>query len=170
MEKRKAIDVGIRLGISNSMVAVMDGNDPRMIPNRAGSILTPSAVWFDPRGNLQVGTEAKERTLCGDLDNGAIEFLLTMGGGPEAKKVFARTGREMLPEELSAEVLKSLRTDVYASMSGKIGSAAISVPAAFNLPQSKAMQRAAELAGFASASLVLVPHSSLSCGHRSLNS
>jgi molecular chaperone DnaK len=157
MAIRSTIDFGIDLGTTNSTIAVIDGVDARVIPNKAGSTVTPSAVWINPRGNLQVGTEAKERTLCGDRANGATEFKLSMGGGDEAKIVFARTGRAMLPEQLSAEVLKSLRTDVYSSMGEEVGSAVITVPAAFNLPQSKATQAAAELAGFAVAPLMLEP-------------
>ncbi len=170
MAIRSTIDFGIDLGTTNSTIAVIDGIDARVIPNKAGSTVTPSAVWINPRGNLQVGTEAKERTLCGDLENGAIEFKLSMGSGAEAKKVFARTGREMLPEDLSAEVLKSLRTDVYASMNEEVGSAVITVPAAFHLPQSQATQLAAERAGFAVAPLLLEPvAASLAYGIQSEN-
>lgn len=157
MTERRTIDFGIDLGTVNSMIAVMDGGHPRMIPDKAGSTLTPSAVWMNPRGHLQVGTEAKERILCGDLENGAIEFRLSMGSGAEAKKIFARTGREMLPEDLSAEVLKSLRTDVYNCLGEAIEAAVITVPAAFELPQCQATQLAAERAGFAVAPLTLEP-------------
>ncbi len=157
MTERRTIDFGIDLGTVYSMIAVMDGGHPRMIPDKAGSTLTPSAVWMNPRGHLQVGTEAKERILCGDLENGAIEFRLSMGSGAEAKKIFARTGREMLPEDLSAEVLKSLRTDVYNCLGEAIEAAVITVPAAFELPQCQATQLAAERAGFAVAPLMLEP-------------
>lgn len=157
MATRSTIDFGIDLGTTNSTIAVIDGTDARVIPNKVGSTVTPSAVWINSRGNLQVGQEAKERTLTGDFDNGDIEFKLRMGLSNEGKKVFVRSNRQMLPEELSAEVLKSLKTDVLTSMGEEIRASVITVPAAFELPQNKATQQAAELAGFAAAPLLLEP-------------
>lgn len=157
MTTRTTIDFGIDLGTTNSTIAVIDGTDARVIPNKLGSTVTPSAVWINPRGNLQVGQEAKERALTGDWDNGDIEFKLRMGLGTEGIKVFARGERQMLPEQLSAEVLKSLKTDAYANMDEEVKAAVITVPAAFELPQNRATQRAAEFAGFALAPLLLEP-------------
>lgn len=141
--KRTTIDFGIDLGTTNSTIAVIDGTDARPIQNKAGSVITPSAVWIDKRGSLHVGAEAKERALTDDPDNGDLEFKLRMGMRLEGKKVFVRSGREMLPEELSAEVLKSLKTDVQTNMGEEVRAAVITVPAAFELPQTAATRRAA---------------------------
>lgn len=154
---RSTIDFGIDLGTTNSTITVIDGTDARVIPNKAGATVTTSAVWIDRRDRLHVGREAKERTLTGDWDNGDLEFKLRMGLGAEGQKTFARSGLVMLPEQLSAEVLKSLKTDVNAAMGEQLISAVITVPAAFEHPSTKATQKAAKLAGFESAPLLLEP-------------
>ncbi len=154
---RTTIDFGIDLGTTNSTIAVIDGTEARVIPNKANSGITPSAVWIDKRGNLHVGDEAKQRALSDDQPNGDLEFKLRMGMGAEGKKAFARSGRELLPEELSAEVLKSLRLDVQTSMGETVRAAVITVPAAFELPQTDATQKAAQLAGFVRSPLLLEP-------------
>ncbi len=138
--KRTTIDFGIDLGTTNSTIAVVDGVDAKPIPNKAGSVITPSAVWIDKRGNLYVGEEAKAHALKDDPENGDLEFKLRMGSC-ELKK-FVRSGREMLPEELSSEVLKSLKMDVQTSMGEEVRAAVVTVPAAFELPQTAATRRA----------------------------
>jgi len=141
--ERMTIDFGIDLGTTNSTIAVVDGVDAKPIPNKGGSVLTPSAVWIDKRGNLHVGEEAKGHALQDDHENGDLEFKLRMGMREGGSKTFVRSGREMLPEELSAEVLKSLRTDVRTSMGEEVRVAVVTVPAAFELPQTAATRRAA---------------------------
>ena len=133
---RTTIDFGIDLGPPNSTVAVIDGIDAKGIPNKGGSGITPSAVWIDKRGSIHVGQEPKLHALVDDADNADLEFKLRMGLGDEGKKVFARSSREMLPEELSAEVLKSLKTDVRSNMNEDLRAVVITVPAAFENPQS----------------------------------
>src|SRR5688500_8954470 len=113
--ERTTIDFGIDLGTTNSTVAVIDDIDAKPIPNTLGSAITPSAVWIDKRGAVRVGLEPKQRALVDDPENADIEFKLRMGLGADGKKSFLRSGREMLPEELSAEVLKELRRDVMSS-------------------------------------------------------
>jgi molecular chaperone DnaK len=154
---RTTIDFGIDLGTTNSTIAVIDGTDAKVVPNKAGSGITPSAVWIDRRGALHVGAESRERALVDDGENGVLEFKLKMGMGAEGRKIFARSGRELLPEELSAEVLKSLKMDVQSSMGEQVRAAVITVPAAFELPQTNATQKAAQLAGFARSALLLEP-------------
>jgi molecular chaperone DnaK len=154
---RTTIDFGIDLGTTNSTIAVIDGTDAKVIPNKAGSAITPSAVWIDKRGSIHVGQEPKLRALVDDPDNADLEFKLRMGLGPEAKKTFARSRREMLPEDLSAEVLKSLKMDVQSNMGEEVRAAVITVPAAFENPSTSATMRAAKLAGFALSPLLLEP-------------
>ena len=141
--KRLTVDFGIDLGTTNSTIAVLNGDDVTTIMNSAGSVVTPSAVWIDKRGNVHVGAEAKERTLTEDPDNGDIEFKLRMGTRGEGDKLFARSGKVMSPEALSAEVLKSLKLDVQTSHGENVYAAVITVPAAFELPQSSATRRSA---------------------------
>jgi len=155
--QRTTIDFGIDLGTTNSTIAVVKGTEAEVIPNKIGSAITPSAVWIDKRGNLHVGQEAKERALNSDPQNADLEFKLRMGLDAEGKKVFARSRREMLPEDLSAEVLKSLKMDVQTNSGEEVLAAVITVPAAFELPQTQATQRAAERAGFTHCPLLQEP-------------
>jgi molecular chaperone DnaK len=151
---RITIDYGIDLGTTNSTVALLVGTTPEVIPNKDGSLLTPSALWFDKRGKMYVGREARARHID-DEDNAAVEFKLRMG--QQWQKAFQRNGRKMLPEEMSAEVLKSLKTDVHMSKGEDLKAAVVTVPAAFELPQCEATRRAAELAGFVLSPLLQEP-------------
>ena len=155
--QRTTIDFGIDLGTTNSSIAVLDGIDARVVPNKGGSGITPSAVWIDKRSSIHVGQEAKLRALVEDQENADLEFKLRMGLGEEGKKTFARSGKTMLPEDLSAEVLKSLKMDVRTGMGEDVVSAVITVPAAFENAQTSATQKAAQLAGFKHSPLLLEP-------------
>ena len=142
---RLTIDYGIDLGTTNSSIAVFDRTGPRIIRNNENEQFTPSAVWIEKNGALRVGRAAKERALS-DPRNGAIEFKLMMGKAHTTS--FQNQNRSFKPEELSAEVLKSLKEDVMRSNNGEIlDSAVITVPAAFDLPETEATRRAAQLAG-----------------------
>ena len=156
--QRTTIDFGIDLGTTNSTIAVIDGIDAKVIPNKFGSTITPSAVWIDKRGSIHVGQDPKQRALINDPDNADVEFKLRMGLGAEGKKKFLQSGREMLPEELSAEVLKSLKTDIQTNMGEELRAAVITIPAAFENPQTNATQKAAKLAGFPLSPLLLEPY------------
>ncbi|TDD93520.1 Hsp70 family protein [Actinomadura rubrisoli] len=151
---RTTIDFGIDLGTTNSAIAVLNGVDAKVFKNIDGSETTPSAVRVDQRNRLYVGREAKERSEQ-DPENTSVEFKLRMGtaGGP---KVFKDAGRSMGPEQLSAEVLKSLKRDVE-SVGDEVAAAVITVPAAFELSACEATKRAAELAGLAQAPLLQEP-------------
>lgn len=156
MAKRTTIDFGIDLGTTNSTVALVTGTSMDVIPNQMGSALTPSAVWIDKRGELRVGQAAKDK-IEDDPDNAVAEFKLRMGLGTQGAKSFRRSGRSMLPEELSAEVLKSLRADVLQQKQEDLRAAVITVPAAFDVPECNATQRAAKLAGLDTAPLLQEP-------------
>ncbi|MFO1163113.1 MAG: Hsp70 family protein [Reyranellaceae bacterium] len=156
--RRTTIDFGIDLGTTNSSIAVADGHGARIIPNKLGAGITPSAVWIDKRGNLHVGDEAKRRALDDDPYNAAVEFKLRMGmAGDGMEKHFVGSDRLFTPEALSAEVLKSLRTDVRTAMDEDVQSAVITVPAAFEQPATAATQNAAMLAGITRCPLLLEP-------------
>src|SRR5436190_1641098 len=106
---RSAIDYGIDLGTTNSAIAVLNGGQVEVIRSGEGFEYTPSAVYVDRNGGLIVGRAAKEQ-LEKDSENAFGEFKLQMGKSQEYR--FARNGRTMQPEEVSAEVLKSLKSEV----------------------------------------------------------
>src|SRR5213083_1635743 len=105
---RTTIDFGIDLGTTNSSVAVLKGIATEIIKNNAGSDVTPSAVAIDKRGAVQVGLQAKNRILEAP-DDAYVEFKRRMGS--DHTYHFKSSGQTRKPEDLSAEVLKSLRAD-----------------------------------------------------------
>ncbi len=151
---RTTIDYGIDLGTTNSSIAVLAGTEVKVFRNNDGFEYTPSAVWIDKSNRIHVGLLAK-RYLEEDPENSCCEFKLQMGTNTAYK--LAASGRQMLPEELSAEVLKSLKADVRRDTGEDIPTAVITVPAAFDLPQSAATKRAGELAGLADCPLLQEP-------------
>jgi len=152
--ERATIDFGIDLGTTNSSIAVLKGTMTEVFRNNEGQELTPSAVWIDDKGRLYVGSRAKERYMY-DEENARIEFKLQMGTSHTFP--FAASSRKMTAEELSAEILKSLRGDVKQYTGEEVIAAAISVPAAFELPQCEATNKAAQLAGLSSSPLIQEP-------------
>ncbi len=157
--ERQTVDFGIDLGTTNSEIAVLEGTTPRIIRTNENAEYTPSAVSFDKRGRLRVGQEAKNQKTSKDETEQAdirLRFKLSMGH-PEPLKAFKVNGKQMTPEELSAEVLKKLRADVQRREGEEVVSAAISVPAVFEFPQCSATDRAAKLAGLLSSPLVQEP-------------
>lgn len=152
--ERTTIDYGIDLGTTNSSIAVLSGITTEVFKNNEGQEITPSAVWIDSKGRLAVGRLAKQR-LGYDEENAKAEFKLLMG--ESHIYTFAECNRQMTPEELSAEILKSLRGDVQVHTGEEIISAAIGVPAAFELPACKATDKAARLAGLSYSPLIQEP-------------
>lgn len=153
--RTKTVDFGIDLGTTTSIIAHCEGNDTPIIPNLISNRnFTPSAVAIDEDGNAVVGEAGKRQTLF-DPENAAAEFKLNMG--MNKKYFFKDSGREMLPEELSAEVLKDLKNSVYKQLDMKVNSAVITVPADFGPIQNKATKKAAELAGFKFTPIIMEP-------------
>jgi molecular chaperone DnaK len=151
---RPTIDFGIDLGTTQSCIAVFDGTRTRLIKNNCDQDFTPSAVYIKPDGQLYVGWIALHRSIE-ESEDIATEFKMQMGTDFEFR--FNRSGRIMRPEELSAEVLKSLKRDVSQHLGEDIRAAVITVPAAFNLAQCDATRRAANLAGLETAPLIEEP-------------
>ena len=151
---RLTIDFGIDLGTTNSSIAVLEKSGPRIIRNNDNQQFTPSTVWVDKNAALRVGMSAKERVFS-DPENGAAEFKLMMG--KDYTKRMARLDRSFRPEELSAEVLKSLKDDVKRETGEDLSAAVITVPAAFDQPESEATRRAAQLAGITLSPLLQEP-------------
>lgn len=151
---RQTIDFGIDLGTTNSAIAVMDGVEPMIIKNNKQQDITPSAVGFTKAGALQMGDNAK-RLQLGSPKDAYTEFKRRMGS--DEVYSFPATGKRLRPEDLSAEVLKTLKGDVERARGEIVQAAVITVPAAFELHQCDATRRAAELAGFSTSPLVQEP-------------
>ncbi|WP_250280881.1 Hsp70 family protein [Frankia sp. CiP1_Cm_nod2] len=144
---RDTIDFGIDLGTTNSAIAVVNDGTVTVIKNNDGWETTPSAVWIPKPGVVHVGRRARDRSE-NDPENVAAEFKLEMGLA-DARRRFAKAAVELTPQQLSAEVLRSLRADAahqYDNVPPEV--AVITVPAAFALNQNKATVDAAALAGF----------------------
>ncbi|MFY9269694.1 MAG: Hsp70 family protein, partial [Candidatus Manganitrophaceae bacterium] len=152
---RETIDFGIDLGTTNSSIALWTGNGQiQVFKNLEQSESTPSAVYVDPKGAIRVGMRAKDAAFH-DRNNVFFEFKQQMGRPTD--HVFARSRRKMKPEELSAEVLKSLKADVKRRLNEDLEAAVITIPAAFDKTEIYATNRAAELAGFSISPLFLEP-------------
>ena len=151
---RTTIDYGIDLGTTNSAIAVLKGVATEIIKNNADGDITPSAVSIDKKGALQVGQRARNRGIDAPED-AYMEFKRRMGSDHIYQ--FRSSGQSRSPEELSAEVLKSLRADVQQRVGELIEAAVITVPAAFELHQCEATRRAAQLAGFRESPLLQEP-------------
>jgi molecular chaperone DnaK len=146
--------VGIDLGTTNSTAAVFDGEKVTLIRNSQGATLTPSVVRLDARGGVTVGARAR-RFLESDPGNTRSEFKRLMGTAQAID--FAAAKAKKKPEELAAEVLRSLRADVKEHLGFLPARAVVSVPALFELPQSAATSEAARLAGFEKVELIQEP-------------
>lgn len=151
---KRPLYVGIDLGTTNSTVAVFDGKELTLIRNREGSVLTPSVVRIDARGNVLVGARAR-RFLDTDPENTRGEFKRLMGTAHQLE--FRASGISRRPEELAAEVLKSLRQDVADQLGVAPDRAVVSVPALFELHQTAAASEAARRAGFERIELIQEP-------------
>lgn len=153
---RTTIDYGIDLGTTNSSIAMVSGAGTEVIKNNIDADITPSAVYINRAGNLWVGQNARSKTTDERTEDDVfLEFKRRMGTGFEY--VFRASGRRMRPEDLSAEVLKSLRADVAQKKGEDLSAAVITVPAAFELHQCDATKMAAEIAGFKTAALLQEP-------------
>ncbi len=134
--------IGIDLGTTHSLVAVWKDGAPRLVPNALGHALTPSCVGIDDDGSVLVGEAARERLQTHPQRTAAL-FKRYMGS---ARTV--RLGdRDYRPEELSALVLRSLKTDAEAFLGEAVTEAVVTVPAYFSDAQRKATRIAGELAG-----------------------
>jgi molecular chaperone DnaK len=138
------INFGIDLGTTNSCVAQAAGGEVRVIQNNDQMNVTPSVVRVLKSGSLMVGRRAYN-ALAEDPENVALEVKRLMG--QRYAKTFPASGRVMTPEEISAEVLKSLLADARRRTGEEVRAAVVTVPAAFTALQCEATARAARLAG-----------------------
>lgn len=153
--KNDSIDYAIDLGTTDSVISYFNNGKPVIIKNyKTGDDFTPSAVLIDNNNNVRVGADARN-ALVEDGKNAVSEFKHNMGFPVPFK--FENSSRVMLPEELSAEILKELRVSVFSQYGVSIDHAVICVPANSNPIKTKAVNDAANLAGFRSYSLILEP-------------
>jgi molecular chaperone DnaK len=151
---RTTIDFGIDLGTTNSAIAVLKGVGTEIIKNNADADITPSAVSIDKKGAVLVGQRAKNK-IYDFPDDAYIEFKRRMG--TDHVYAFRSSGQNRKPEELSAEVLKSLRADVQQRLGEIVEACVVTVPAAFELHQCDATRKAAQAAGFKESPLLQEP-------------
>lgn len=136
--------IGIDLGTTNSVVAVIEGGQPIVIPNREGARTTPSVVGITKKGERLVGELAKRQAVA-NPDNTVASIKRKMG----QKSKVQMAGKKYSPQEISAMVLQKLKEDAEAYLGEKIEEAVITVPAYFEDAQRQATKDAGKIAGLA---------------------
>jgi molecular chaperone DnaK len=134
--------VGIDLGTTNSVVAVMEAGEPTVIANSEGSRLTASVVGFNKNGERLVGSSAKRQAIV-NPERTIISIKRKMGTA-EKHKI---DDKSYSPEEISAMILQKLKADAEAYLGEKVDAAVITVPAYFNDAERTATKNAGEIAG-----------------------
>ncbi len=135
--------LGIDLGTTNSVAAIMEGGEPTIIPNAEGTRTTPSVVAFKEDGERLVGELAKRQAVK-NPDRTISSIKRKMGSDHKVKI----DDKDYTPEEISAMILQKIKKDSEDYLGTKIDRAVITVPAYFNEPQREATKTAGEIAGF----------------------
>ncbi len=135
--------VGIDLGTTNSVVAVLTGGEPEVVANAEGSRTTPSVVAFAKNGEVLVGEVAKRQAVT-NVDRTIRSVKRHMG---DASWKVTIDGKDYTPQEISARVLQKLKRDAEAYLGETITDAVITVPAYFNDSQRQATKEAGQIAG-----------------------
>jgi len=158
--------IGIDLGTTNSVVAVMEGGEPVVITNAEGSRLTPSVVAFAKNGDRLVGQPAKRQAVV-NPDNTVysikrfigrhyqdtaqerkmVSYQVVEGPAGDARVKIPVNGREYTPQEISAMILGKLKADAEAYLGEGVTQAVVTVPAYFNDSQRQATKDAGKVAG-----------------------
>jgi molecular chaperone DnaK len=159
--------VGIDLGTTNSVVAIMEGSEPVVIPSAEGARLFPSVVAINPKNNERLVGQVARRQSITNPDNTIFSVKRLMGRRfsdaevTKARKVLpykivehsngdawvSMGGRDYSPPEISAMILQKIKTDVEAYLGEPITQAVITVPAYFNDSQRQATKDAGRIAG-----------------------
>ncbi|WP_454227976.1 molecular chaperone DnaK [Propioniciclava flava] len=137
-----ARSVGIDLGTTNSVVAVLEGGDPTVIPNAEGARTTPSVVAFSKTGEVLVGEVAKRQAVTNV--NRTIRSVKRHMGTDWSIKI---DGKVYKPQQISAFVLQKLKRDAEAYLGEPVTNAVITVPAYFSDAERQATKEAGEIAG-----------------------
>lgn len=158
--------IGIDLGTTNSAMAVMEGGQPKVIPNREGSNTTPSMVAFNANGE-SVGVSAKRQQVVNPKDT-IFSIKRLMGMRFDSKEVqrvkkdypynivkgknglaaVEVSGETYTPQEISAKILQKLKADAEEYLGESVNEAVITVPAYFDDSQRSATKEAGKIAGF----------------------
>ena len=157
--------IGIDLGTTNSVVAVMEGGEVKVIPNQDGNRLTPSVVAFTDKGDILVGDPAKRQAITNPRrtiysikrfmgrrhkevsgEEKLVPYKIV--GSPDELVKVEINGKLYTPPEISAMILRKLKESAEAYLGHKVRKAVITVPAYFNDAQRQATIDAAQIAGF----------------------
>ncbi len=156
--------IGIDLGTTNSVVAVMEGGEPKVLVNEEGSRLTPSVVAFGKDGEVLVGQVAKRQAIT-NPENTIYSIKRFMGRryeevteeikmvpykvvkGPNGEALVEVQGKRYTPQQISAFILQKLKKSAEAYLGEKVTDAVITVPAYFNDAQRQATKDAGTIAG-----------------------
>jgi molecular chaperone DnaK len=156
--------IGIDLGTTNSCMAVLEGGEPTVIPNREGGRTTPSVVAFTQGGERLVGVPAKRQQVT-NPENTVFSIKRFMGrkfsevseemkivpykvvAGPNEDVRVEAEGKQYSPPEISAMILQKLKSDAEAYLGETVTDAVITVPAYFNDSQRQATKDAGKVAG-----------------------
>ncbi len=133
--------IGIDLGTTNSCVAVLEGGEPKVIPNAEGARTTPSVVAF--KGDEEMVGQIARNQAVTNAKNTISSIKRKMG---TSEKVEAN-GKKYTPEEISAKILAKLKKDAESYLGEKVSKAVITVPAYFNDAQRQATKNAGKIAG-----------------------
>ncbi|MDQ4059291.1 MAG: molecular chaperone DnaK, partial [Actinomycetota bacterium] len=134
--------VGIDLGTTNSVVSVLEGGEPTVIPNAEGARTTPSVVAFSKSGEILVGEVAKRQAITNP--DRTIRSIKREMGTDHSTDIDSKTWS---PQEISARILAKLRTDAESYLGDKVTEAVITVPAYFDDAQRQATKEAGQIAG-----------------------
>jgi molecular chaperone DnaK len=166
--------IGIDLGTTNSVVAIMEGSEPKVIANAEGNRLTPSVVAFTEKGETLVGEPARRQAVTNptrtvysikrfmgrrhsevETEEKMVPYKIT-GGSNDYVKV--KIGdKEYSPQEISAKVLRKLKEAAESYLGHKVNKAVITVPAYFNDAQRQATKDAGQIAGLEVARIINEP-------------
>jgi molecular chaperone DnaK len=135
--------VGIDLGTTNSVVAVLEGGEPTVVPNAEGQRITPSVVGFAKTGEILVGEVAKRQAIT-NPDRTVRSIKRHMGEKDWSLDV---EGKKWTPQEVSAQILGKLKRDAEAFLGDKVTQAVVTVPAYFDDSQRQATKEAGQIAG-----------------------
>jgi molecular chaperone DnaK len=135
--------VGIDLGTTNSVVAVLEAGEPAVVPNAEGSRTTPSVVGFSKNGEILVGEVAKRQAIT-NPDRTVRSVKREMGSKEWSVDVDAK---QWTPQEISAQILGKLKRDAEAYLGDTVTQAVITVPAYFDDSQRQATKEAGQIAG-----------------------
>jgi molecular chaperone DnaK len=158
--------IGIDLGTTNSVVAVVEGGDPTVITTAEGSRLLPSVVGFSKNGERLVGQTAKRQAVVNaentiysikrfmgrrydevETERKMVPYQVVRGAAGDARVKIPVTSREYTPQEISAMILGKLKADAEAYLGEPVTKAVITVPAYFNDSQRQATKDAGKIAG-----------------------